>query len=111
MISKKYEKGFVLKVITHPFFEGWDMMTFVTVGLFGTALLVAGVDLSSELASEKDEMGYVIGVLQNSTSVSFNILDLQIGVPETGDFITSNYTVPIQNVCFDIPSNRSPPGL
>lgn len=107
-----YGKEVLDRINGLPFFQHNPPKINFLILLGAFAFVVFVVDINSEMAVEKDEMGYIVGVLENSieeltlSELSVTIFNLN----EQG--VLKTYNVPIQtNDVLSLPRDRSPPAL
>ncbi len=106
----KYTRVLFERIANAPFFEGnsQEVNVLLFMGMFTFVVFV--VDINSELAVEKNEIEYVVGVLQNSNQ-SITLVDIS-GIIFNLDTegIILPYNTPIQtNDVLSLPRNRAPP--
>jgi len=106
---KQNIRNYTRKIISHSFFGGLDFKTSLVIALALTAYIIIVVDLSTELASEKDEISFVIATLQKSNTPDFSSIQISLILPQTGDIGFLHNVSQIHNIYFTTLSDRAPP--
>lgn len=105
-------KSILQRINNHPFIVSIDSKTIILIALGITAYVIITVDLGSELAVEKDEIGYTLATLTNSlTNVNFVTHGfLIINPPFLGVVPPIIYSF-LCNDIINFPKDRSPPSV
>jgi len=108
----KYGKDFFDKIRSLPFIKNNSIQVNIILLLGAFTFIVIWVDLNSELAVEKNEIEYVVAVLEN-TNEAVSFADLHAFIFDLSlNGVLPIYTVPIQtNDVLSLPRDRSPPVL
>ena len=99
----------IIRLFSLSFFKGIDFKTGIIIALGIAAYIIIVVDLSSELAAEKDEISFVIATLQKSNTPDFSSIQISLILPQTGDIEFLYDVTQINNICFTALSDRAPP--
>jgi hypothetical protein len=106
----KYSRHFFEKINRLPFIHNNSFEVNIIILLGAFAFIVIGVDLNSELAVEKNEIEYVVAVLEN-TNEAVSLSDLSAFIFNLSlNGVLPIYIVPIQTSdILSLPRDRSPP--
>jgi len=109
-VNKSAENiSFFKKAVNHPFFKELDLKSSLVIVLGLLAFAIIFVDLTSELASEKDEIGVVLATLNKLDNPNINIVDTGLNIP------VIDYIIVLQNVSINqtdvikLHPDRAPP--
>ena len=97
------------RFFSSSFFRGLDFKTSLIIGLGIAAYIIIVVDLTSELAAEKDEISFVIATLEKSNTPDFTSIQISLILPQTGDIAFLHDVPQIHNIYFTSLSDRAPP--
>ena len=93
----------------NPFFKEFDLKSSLILILGFLAFVIIFVDLTSELASEKDEIGTVLATLDKSGNPEINITNTGLNIPVCDNIIIlPNISVNPTDV-LNLHPDRAPP--
>lgn len=103
--------NFIKRTINHPFFKELDFKSSLILLLGVLAFFIIFVDLTSELASEKDEISTVIATLNKLDNPDINIADTGLNITVSDNIIILQNVTINQTDVSKLNPDRAPPAV